>query len=923
MPPDVPTSGPGSIASTNGVIASGVAASLPSPTVSTAPYVLPYVHYLPDKFATGANTLANAVSSLSGDFETVFKTYHTTDAHFVTYQIPGEPTIPRLNKPVLHHIRAHGGDITATMFVFDWDTDGHLPMENVTWWKMFTQLEDVAREWAPAMQFNLLYTTRNGIRLLYLLDQKLPVDKAEGMHRWMVQQFGHRGIILDPLSDWTRLFRLPYVTRDKRPTWLDDAPPVQVIWNGYTPFPVAELGTAGDSRGRVYGEIIPVTSPKPAPDVCDKLLYIVKSATGTHVPSAFYKHAKKSLKGRECYPCLFEFSALAPAGRRDDTIHRYVGQAVGILHSFEGCKPDHIYALFLDAVQQLTPDANTRDWTEVLWSAVARLWAKEEAKIKTQEIKEEDKAIQMSHLAASITEGMRLWCPAAELRNSHQSLDYVNRHLIASVGSTYFLMGPDGWYDPTPLLMPQVIAAIRARGLDTLIPTRQPNAEGAYVDRSAASVINEHATVVSELWAAPAPGGAFISNVDTPQAQVTLPAFWRNETLKPEFNTWVDIWLQKLAGDHYAKLLLWIGYALAFDEGPICALSIRGPAGSGKKMLVRGLSECLKLPRVATSDDLVGDCNYGLLQSPFLSIDEGWVKPGKGRHPADQFRSIVAGDTFVIKRKFMAPTNITNCARVIFTSNNLDVIKVLTHRRELSPDDREALSQRLLHMDITKEASNWLNEKGGVRFTGATGERWIMGDGGEESDFVVAKHFLWLYEKRAELGAVGKRFLVEGNAADEIMLELRTGAGASPLVVECIIKMLEKRTVWDGMAVVDDRLFVSAGEVLSYFRANMREANHATLTADMINNAFVGISVTGREVKPFILRTREQVGARKWHEIDCKILLEVAMRDAWKCDTLRELVLRQEGVAGKIAPWLQKASVEALGNGAGVGKGVG
>ena len=56
------------------------------------------------------------------------------------------------------------------------------------------------------------------------------------------------------------------------------------------------------------------------------------------------------------------------------------------------------------------------------------------------------------------------------------------------------------------------------------------------------------------------------------------------------------------------------------------ALSIRGRAGIGKKLLVQGLAETINTGKLANADDIVGDHGYGLLDSPYLNVfDEGWL----------------------------------------------------------------------------------------------------------------------------------------------------------------------------------------------------------------------------------------------------------------------------------------------------------
>ncbi len=866
----------------------------------------PRIHYMQDNFQVGAKGFSDNVQPMHcGSFEEVLYTRHMSDAHFVSYCVPGDDFLPRMTIPLLSKLQAMGTNVYASMLVFDWDTPNHVPLTEGLFNDFFAQLTGVASEFPLALNWTFLYPTRAGCRLLYVLKSPIVVQRAEAFHRGIVLGFKQRGIALDEgCSDWTRLFRLPFVVRDKTPTWED---PVSLkvepiaFWEN-TLDPVAEGLPEIAKQANAYGEIKDITDPMPDWEACQKLLYITNDA-GKSLQSDFLTQAKRRLRGRECFPVLFEHKPIAEKGSRNSQIHELVGQVVGLLYAVEGCRPQHIHALFMDSVIQLEPDQHGPPWLEVLWSAVRRLWAKEEAQQGLVQAKQEAEAGRMQDLAGSIATGMMTWCDHPMLHSEHTRVEYVSRHLIASVQNTYFLMRSDGYYDMTPLLQHQIVAAIRSRGMDSIIETKFINAQGAPADTPVNSIVGRHATVVSHIRAAPKPDGATISGANTPEATLHLPSYWRNTDLVPTFDKDVDMWLQKLAGLDYRQMCKWIGEALAFDEGAICALSITGRAGAGKKMLTEALGECLRFPRTAASEDMIGEYNYGLDQSPFLVIDEGWSRSKGGRHPADEFRHMVSGDPISVKKKYFAPATVLNPIRVIFTANNLEAIRLLSHKRDLSPDDQEALSIRLLHFDIGDDASNWLREMGGHRFTGAPGRRWIRGDGGEPSDFIVAKHFLWLHQHRMEFGARGGRFLVEGNASDRVLFELRTQAGVSPMVIEALIKMLEKRQTWEGLAIVDDRLYVAAAEVLEYYRNNLQDKAREGMTADQVLNTFKGLEVrNNKTVGSWVLRTRESMGPRKWTEIDCKVLLQVAQKDGWPCGVLAGMVTRQLGVVATIGP---------------------
>jgi len=127
-----------------------------------------------------------------------------------------------------------------------------------------------------------------------------------------------------------------------------------------------------------------------------------------------------------------------------------------------------------------------------------------------------------------------------------------------------------------------------------------------------------------------------------------LPMYQRNEFLTPHKSEAVDGWLRAFFGSHYERAEKWIQYALAFEEGPICALSIKAPAGIGKKMLTEGLAECLVHPYLATGHDMCGKENGALLKTPFLVVNEG-LPSIRDNAPADVFKELTAGDPIRVR----------------------------------------------------------------------------------------------------------------------------------------------------------------------------------------------------------------------------------------------------------------------------------
>lgn len=866
---------------------------------------LPMVGVSPTKYIGGVNTPNDAAAPLQiMSFSEAFEATHPTDSHFVTYTVaPFEP-YPRINKASLSLVRAAGVEVLATMIVLDYDNPQHRPWLAGEWDAFLATLANAAD--SVAMQWTLLYGTRGGARLVYVLDSPCPVDLVEGYHAAIVGKltacgFGP-GAWDTKVKDWSRFFRLPWVVREEKPTgdpsqWVEQ-PDNRLLLSTITP-----AATQRSSAVSSY-PLESVTDPKPTPEQARALLSTL-NASGKPTTTQFYRAARKMLSGRSCYPCVFENAPLADKGARGSTMLAYVGQAVSMCYHIEGVSPAHIYSLFFPAAEALAPADDVADWTDLLWRMTCRNWGLEASKEGPSGPKE----IDPNHppapepvrgipedMSTRIINGMREWCKRPELDDIQKQGDFINRHLLVSHASVVYLMGLNGRYECSPLQQFQIIPAVRCWALGALIDTLKVNSDGVYVDRKPSEVINQYATIVQETHAVPEIDGSYVDNIDLNHARLVIPSYSRNKNLVPMYDAQVEEWLYTLTGKDFDSVCKWIAGALAFDEGAICAISLIGPRGAGKKLFIKGLSECLTAPRLASGEDIAGNYTYGLLNSPFLVINEGWPGwKGAGKHPADQFRSLVAGDPLMIQRKYLAPVSVSNPVRVIFTANNLEVVRMLTAGRDLSPDDRDALSQRLLHIPVSESASALLASKGGMAYTACPGRRWIEGDAGQPSDFVVAQHFLWLYGKRREYGIAANspgRFLVEGNATEEILFELRTQAGSSPLVIETLLGMLNSaRTDWPGLAVVEDRIFALPSEILSFYR-NMPTQGGKSMAVSTVANALKGVARLVSD-RPWLLKGREHMGPKRWIEIDPVQLQEVAQHDGWPSGKVEVIIEKQ------------------------------
>lgn len=880
---------------------------------------IPPIGILPVKAWRGMNDVSDhsvvkALTVLS--YEEAFATRFQTDAHFCTY-FPFDQGVPqtgagwpRCNKIFLPKMRGMGLDLRTQLLVLDYDNPGHLPWDNKSMPVFLNQLALLADKWPLAWQWNLMYTTRNGARLVYLLDKPIPVDVAEQNHQWLCLEFRSRGMMIDNgVSDWTRVFRLPWVVRDAVPTWANpSAPAVEFIKQSANVIAADDLGLANPGFTRVNE--VPAANinveifhlPQPQEDDAHSLLHLIRD--GRMSPTQWFSLAKRRLQGRECYDCIFEGKALAERGSRDSTLMKHVGQCISLLGSMPQTTPAHIYGLLLDVVKPLDTDAGTPNWPAALWGKVLSVWAKQEAKQAGILVAQEHNDLTQDAVLKSIAKGMMKWC-------SHPLLPYIDsddptersavenwimRRLIASTGQTYCLMTPSGYYDEIEVTHRQLIIRWRMLGLDVLSPSHVLKENGSgFRDVSGDQLIAQHGFVVRDVIGRVAIDGTTIDKIGTDSPTLVIPLFRRSPELEVAasggkgYNADVDQWLQAFFGENYIEGVEWIRWALAFEAGPIAALSIQGAQGAGKKMLVQGLVECLDRPRLATGKDIVGKHQYGLMMSPFLNVDEGWPDGINSKARADTFRSLVGGDPIYVEPKFRAPLLINNPIRVIFTANNMNLISGLTGNRDLSPDDREALFVRILHYNIGNTASNWLRARGGVSFTAKQGHRWLAGDSGQPSDYIVAKHFLHLYLTRTEAPGKRDRLLVQGGRNPEIMFDMRTNSGRSPVVIETIFKMLDSPSVKDGLTVEEGNVYVTSSGILDFYRNNSREMGGDSLSMQNVASVLKGLMIDEPAQGGMVLQSRKSLGKKRWHKLDLDLLANVSQRDGHHCRALSKI----------------------------------
>lgn len=882
-----------------------------------------------------------------------------TDAHFVTYR-PKDPDAaaagwPRCNKPVLGDLRARGDDLEQDVFWFDFDNAHHQPWGTAA----SGQPEDLvqrivtAAEHEPLFrQWAYFYVTEHGARLVFLADRPVPVGEAahesEGVWRGILERLQAQGFA-DPLhgwfdsstAPWNIPCRFPKVVRlkdkhnplgPKFKSW--ESPSFALEHQPDTFFDPASIeGKAKSGKPNAHRAPKQTDFMRPDERRVEELLYRKDAKTGALKDSWWRKEAQRKIVGTEPYPYIFEERDLnKESGERDAKLVRLAAKTVERLfpvgeRGLPGTTPEHVYALLWDKIgSRLDAYAGPEQADDKIERHVTNYWGQQlaEAEARGEELRARKN--DASSIMNQILEGMQTWCPAPELRDESEEkrLRFVRSKLIACVKSSHYIMTPSGYYDPVPVGAPYLCARIRELGMDLLLPIE--TARGSQIVPTLPSeLISRHGTVVTSVSGEPQIPGAWIRGLGGKDATMVLPMYSRDPMIEETaaFSPDVDEFLMHFSGavvydedgknprpcqdanrqdSRYDRLIEWLSWCLAFDEGPECALSLSGAPTSGKGMLLQGLKECIDTGKLATGSDLVAQHGTGLMESPFLSVSEGFPVLKGAHHPADSFRRVVAGEIEPINPKFGALIHIRNPVRVIITANNLDTVSVLSGGRNLSAHDREALAVRLLHIEIPDTCSTWLESKGGKDgrgFTAKPGAMWCAKDN-QPSNYILARHIMYLYKTRG--ARKGKRFLVDGDPPHQscVMDELRL-AGNAIGVAEVIIDMINAtqsgaRRQFDGLSI----------EPVT----DMERAKHGARTYWVLTSAVVEYArtlqthkVDLREIKGAlkalrigephrrVLPSRPKVGTQSWNELDVDMLYRVALNTLGKpCEGVRQLV---------------------------------
>lgn len=822
------------------------------------------------------------------------------DAHFLIYSLAdedGDEVYARASKrsPLVQDLLRAGGSVKVSMLVFDHD----LPKLRDGYKQVWTEeglgqfLRELSESDLPSPTY--FYTTLHGSRFIYVLDTPVDHIAAEGMSRTIIEAYKSRGLQLDESCiDWTRLFRLPKTVREDTGKTFSDNDNFVFLNSGPLLDPRA-VEVSSPKGGEIFAEVSQYEGDIPDKDEVEALLH-TKGKNGQQLDSKWVKVAKKYLDGRDSYSVCFEHRPLDAKkyGGRNNAILKIAGQVVGMTARQEEATPEGVYALLYAALEQLEADDDEgNDWHEIAWDIIKRMWSNESSQIDAENQEREKSITEAKELRTHLLEKAKAERPQDVPQDDEAAELWFRQRMIASDGRQHHIMRNDGTYNVQSVSDSMVIPMIRELGMEDVIETHEMRGKTWGV-RSTQSILNDHATPISTIVCSAQIKTAYI---DGPSGHRTLnmPVHRLNPLVVAKFSNKVDDWLQQLFGDKYEIAIEWLSWCLEVAS-PICALNLWGSSGTGKGMLAQGLAECFEGERLNNGLAL-GKYNAGLLDTPLVNCDEGVpnIKSDESLSIDQAFRTMVTGGNVVIRSMYQNPFNARIYPRILFTSNDRDILKSIVGHRDLTDDDIKAIEIRLLSIHVKDLAIQHLTSRGNYAYT----DGWIHGR--NKSKYTIASHVKWLYDHRKPSKFGTGRLLVEGEVETTLVRGLRLRSGTSQAVVKALLKMVEaNNTNRAGLHILNGRVWVTPSGVVEFILGSLSGIDEK-----------ISLPRCSQILRQFSITTQDRGATKKvslpgaergrWVEVDLGVLYEEALRYGTPCRRVEALLREQPEGSIKIA----------------------
>jgi len=377
----------------------------------------------------------------------------------------------------------------------------------------------------------------------------------------------------------------------------------------------------------------------------------------------------------------------------------------------------------------------------------------------------------------------------------------LHRHLCVVVESSCWLWVYDRYIGPYPLrTMPHVARTLLAPSTTVGFT---PEIEGAQGPKpiTADQMLSRFSTIAAGLsYSALSERSSYSHSAQ----QLVLAACPRRRDLTAKWHPDIDGWLRAMSGSKYEELVEWLS-AFAEWGRPLKVGLFIGKGGTGKSLLVAGLSSIFQASTAASLGEVMGNqgFNADLKYTLVCAAEESAPKDLRGEARTAELRDFISLRNHTIRIKYQPNATLLGCARVIMTSNN-DGMFAGTH--DLTLDDIEAIQERFFMLPCLPDAKAFLDT-----IDTDTKELWATR--------AIAEHAMFLHTCFADYVDTSRRFLgppASHDFTDRMLIQ----SGSRSTILHWLMNFLESpqqapnRRMFTYSAE-EEVLFVNSGAILN------------------------------------------------------------------------------------------------------------
>lgn len=309
------------------------------------------------------------------------------------------------------------------------------------------------------------------------------------------------------------------------------------------------------------------------------------------------------------------------------------------------------------------------------------------------------------------------------------------RHAVAILDKSLYLLRPDGTYDPCPVSKDNLFVAARDRMAvfgDSIEYTYE-TARGPR-KKPIQMFLEDHATVIDKaIFDLTKPSGGW----DPANRTIMLQVGKRR--VDPKENKEIQAWLN--ACD---PILVDMISQIPHHSKMLPALLLTGTASTGKTMLAKGISR-IYADGPADADAAFDSYNASTLcNCPIVFMDERVASQYK-KEGTTFVRRFLTQDVRRLDEKYRSRVELHGYVRLIIAGNSIDIMAT---EEDMTVVDRDAFAERIVHVDMDQGAKELAKHSPAKIQT-----QWL-------NDRRLAAHVLWLADNW-QVRSPGKRFVVQ------------------------------------------------------------------------------------------------------------------------------------------------------------------